>query len=145
MEIFKRIDNAIGYIELKHVRMVENILFEPPESVGTIRLHWVYKDTDSVVQKDKAMMDMGYEAWGEKSPYVSHLPAGIFKNQQIVEVIVRKRRTGISNGVLVAIRPFVKETYGRFFGPGDYINDIFSFNLKTPDTSPKFFQKFLKV
>lgn len=145
MEILRIINKAGEIFETKSIRAAENLLFKPPESVGTIRLHDVHRDKDCVEEKDKALMDMGTDPWSEKNPWMNWLPPGVFKNDQIVEVIVRKHRLGTNCGCLVAIRPFVKGIYGKFFVDEDYINDIFSFNYKTPEASPKFFNRFLKV
>lgn len=142
MEILKEINKSGELLETKLIRVTENLLFKPPESVGTIRLHSVCRDEDRAGGKYKALMDLGTGSWTEKNLWIGWLPPGVFKNNQIVEVIVRKHKLGEASGCLVAIRPFVKEVYGKFFGYEDYVNDVFSFNYKTPKMSPEFFRRF---
>ena len=122
----------------------EEIFFKRPESVGTIRVEDIFGDPTHEGFQMAILKFAGH--WAEDgSVFMRNIPKDFIKKDQIVEVWVRKNRLPqYPKVVLVSVRPFEKEFYGKYFDKDEvFLNEIFFHNKKDSFSSPRFFKRFL--
>lgn len=120
-------------------------LFKRPESAGTIRVADVLED-DENPGTDVVILGFEGKIFEDKSAWVRHVPAGFIKKDQIVEILVRKSKLPTDPEIwLVSIRPFNRITKGTPLNWDEMkLDDVFVYNQKDADTSPRFYKKFFE-
>lgn len=122
----------------------QEIFYQRPETVGTAQVLNVDPDE---IEPDLFCVTLSFDGTldEDESPFIYSVPTGLISEGQIVEVVIRKPRwPSIPPECRVAIRPFDKFIYGKFYSEDERtFYKMFNVNRMDSETCPRFFKKFL--
>ena len=123
----------------------QSLWYGKQETVGTMRVLDSFPDRKFYKGFDFVMLDFGTNTLDDDSAIIYKVPRGMIKPNSVVELIVKRQKIHtIPESFLVGVRPFKKESYGKYFGSDDKLLNIqFGQNQKWSDSAINFYKKFL--
>lgn len=146
MGIERYLDKAEAVIETSFANFTEALWFKRPETVGTMRVLDAFPDRKFFPGYDMVILDFGKLKDFDESPAIYRVKKGLIKPESVVEVIIKRSRVDTNpKAVLVAVRLFDKEVYGKDFGMRDLATaQMFGYNMKYSTLSKMFFDRFVE-
>lgn len=133
-------------IDSGFMRSVENIAYDPPETVGRIRVKEIIDDTSKF---NTVKLDLVVTEEGDESQLIRKVPKNWIEENVSAEVVVRKepREGSVLSPIdywAVAIRPYDIKAYNEPVDVDDeFFHDMFFANRMSRETHVAFYEKFI--